>query len=443
MAGFEIDHGSVYTTYKTYTFPILSVGNNASATNPWNHGTGFNLTKQKFNSYCRATDGKIVLNTNFSNLVLRFDVSGSGDDDWAVNDVKAYVNAVDETAHSALTNDITVSAGPYNKGNDFYISVPFSEIVIGGGTLSTSWGDATYFDGSGTNVLTFKGTITASTGTTLSVTGFTGNAPKDLFQNEMTGSISKTFTGITSTETYTFDVFQSPEANVYDISSRNDLASLAGLVNRVGNDCSGKTFRQTQDITCGYDYTPIGYFLSASAQAYFRGTYDGQGHTVSGINISRTGDSFADGYMGLFGYIYHGTVRNVVLASSTFTGFHFIGGIAGMNNGTIRGCISAAAVSRNGKSNCTEYGGIVGTNASYSTVKDCLYTGNTVDAAAPAPSASARASPSAATPPPQVPSTARHSLCPPAMLRSARHSRRTLWNSLTLARTVSPQPSPP
>ena len=46
---------------------------------------------------------------------------------------------------SASTSDITVSAGPYNKGNDFYISVPFSEIVIGGGMLTTSWGDATYF----------------------------------------------------------------------------------------------------------------------------------------------------------------------------------------------------------------------------------------------------------------------------------------------------------
>ena len=258
-----------------------------------------------------------------------------------------------------------------------------------------------------------KGTITASTGTTLSATGFTGNAPKDLFQNAMTGTISKTFTGVTSTETYTFDVFQSPETNVYNISSKNDLASLAALVNRVGNDCSGKTFRQTQDITCGYDYTPIGYYVSNSDNAYFRGTYDGQGHTVSDINISRTGDSQADGYMGLFGYIFNGSiVKNVVLASSTFTGYNYIGGIvgnnygtvencrvestvtiragandasyhggiAGINNGTIRGCISAATVSRNSKSNCTEYGGIAGRNASYSTVKDCLYTGTSVDA---------------------------------------------------------------
>lgn len=185
MAGFEIQKGSAYTgDYKKFTFPVLTVGNNEGHTNPWGHGTDFPLSKQKFNptqqwfsSSTRASDGKIILNTNFNTIVLRFDASGSGEDNWVVNNIIGRVTAVDEIAPVANNNQIIVSPGPYNKGNDFYISVPFSEIVLGRPILNTSWGDATYFGGDGTNVLTFKGTITANAGTTLSVTGSLGFVP--------------------------------------------------------------------------------------------------------------------------------------------------------------------------------------------------------------------------------------------------------------------------
>ena len=184
MAGFEIMKDAPYTEFfKKFTFPVLSVGNNQGHTDPWGYGTDFPLSKQKFNPTARATDGKIVLNTDFNTLVLRFDASGSDKDNWRINDINAYVTAVDETAPAAYNNYITVSPGPYNAGNDFYVSVPFTEIVIGNPTLLTSWGEAYYIDGSGSNVLTFEGTVPADTGTPLSVTGFSGTLPKDLFEN--------------------------------------------------------------------------------------------------------------------------------------------------------------------------------------------------------------------------------------------------------------------
>lgn len=198
MACFEIKKGSKYDTYKTYTFPVKGAGNNASAENVW--GTGFNLSKQKFNTNCRAGDGKLILNTDFNTIVLRFTASGDFGDDWYVKNINAHVTAVDVTPPTVQNDNITVSPGPYNKGNDFYISVPFSEIVLGAPTMKlyTSWGEATYISGSGSNVLTFKGTITADAGTTLSVTGNDGARPCDLFQNYYYSSISKTFTGIVS-----------------------------------------------------------------------------------------------------------------------------------------------------------------------------------------------------------------------------------------------------
>ena len=207
-------------------------------------------------------------------------------------------------------------------------------------------------------------------------------------------------------------VFQSGGTNTYNIGSIHDLRHLADYVNNGGNNCSGLTFRQTRDIVCDDTYTPIGDFGH-----YFSGSYDGQGKTVSDITVTRTGNDFqTDMFVGFFGKVKNSTVQNVVLASSSFTGYNYVGGIVGSNvggtvqncrvessvtikaghdnayylggivgyntdnnvsSGKIIGCISAATVSDNGKNNTREFGGIVGANYD-GTVKDCLYAGTTV-----------------------------------------------------------------
>ena len=219
---------------------------------------------------------------------------------------------------------------------------------------------------------------------------------------------------ITYTDVPLLSIFESDGENAYKIKDKYDLRHLAAYVNNGGNNCSGLTFRQTQDIACDATYVPIGYRFSNSNRSYFKGTYDGQGHTVSGITVSRTGGSEADGCIGLFGYVeYGGTVQNVVLASSTFTGNDKIGGIVGLNwggtvkncrvessvtikagcnnawnhggivgyndSGTIEGCVSAASIVNNGKSSHQFCGGITGRTSS--TIRDCLYTGTTIEAA--------------------------------------------------------------
>ena len=200
-------------------------------------------------------------------------------------------------------------------------------------------------------------------------------------------------------------------ANTYEIATKTDLYRLANIVNVSRNECEGITFIQTQDIVCDAGYTPIGY-QGDNDHAYFHGTYDGQGHTVSGITVTRTGNTSADNFIGLFGYIYGGTVQNVVLANSTFTGYRYVGGIAGeISWGTVRNCrvessvtikvgnspaenfggvvgyfhgsgalmtvcVSAATIENNGLT-CNDCGGISG-DVSYCTLKDCLYIGTSV-----------------------------------------------------------------
>ena len=423
MAGFEIKTGSAYTgDYKKFTFPVLSVGNNEGHTDPWGYGTDFPLSKQKFHNTSRASDGKIILNTNFTTLVLRFDASGSGDDNWHVNNIYAHITAVDETAPAALNDYITVSLGPYNKGNDFYISVPFSEIVLGRPTLNTTWGDATYFEGAGTNVLTFKGTITAVAGTTLSVTGYSGTAPRDLFQNDLAGDISKTFTGIVSTDFVREpigSIAYSTTLGAYEINSVANLNDLAVYVNggtystggeETTHNCEGMTFKMTADIdfqptSAWDDYESLDHNCTAIGKNYspFKGTFDGQGHTISGIR-----NNGYSSYSGLFGD-NEGIVQNVTIANARIAGYTYTGGIVGYNfggtvsnchvahnvairtakkaacdvggivgyndrNGIVTGCTSAAVITCAVTTDCVAFGGIVGNN-SLGTVTGCTATG--------------------------------------------------------------------
>lgn len=422
MAGFEMNTGGTDGTYRNYTFPVTGAGNNASATNPWEHGTAWPLTMQRFNTlnpqlnYC-ATDGRLVLPVNnFNSLVLRLNASGSsGSDKWWAKNVVAHIQAVDATAPTVLDN-YRVSGGRHQKENTFYVSVPFSEIVTVSGTptLSTSWGTLTYVAGSGSNVLTFNGIISNDATGTLSVTGYSGTI-RDLAGNAFSGTISKDFdTALDADYAWSLADFNSMGSNTYEISTKHDLRHLALMVNGNYDLGSKKTFSQTHDIVCDDTYIPIGVYSSlvASVQSRpFFGTYDGQGYTISGITIHRTGYVDADN-IGLFGYIGSGsTVQNVVLAGSTFKGRNNVGGIAGYNKGTISncrvessvsimagtlgasnyggiagtsysatiiGCVSAAVVSNNGYNNCIYYGGIVGIQEDYSALSNCLYTGTTV-----------------------------------------------------------------
>ncbi len=99
--------------------------------------------------------------------------------------------------------------------------------------------------------------------------------------------------------------------------------------------------------------------MGSSENAY-NGTFDGNSNTISGL--------FADSrYMGLFSQVgENGIVKNVGIIGSMFKGSSEIGGIAGVNYGTIEGCyFSGKIVARN-----EAIGGLVGEN--YGTVTNCF-----------------------------------------------------------------------
>ena len=420
MAGFGHHPSSYDGNWSTYTFPVTSQGNNCgTVSNPWGNTIDAKLYDQKFryDSY-RDTDGKLIIPTEFTTLVLRLNASGNNEDNWTCKDVTAKIQAIDGTNPTKIA--VSVNPGRHAKGNTVYVSVAFSEIVTvtGTPTLTTTadnhWGSLTYVDGSGTNVLTFSTTIPQDATGSLNITGLSGTV-KDLAGNSLSGGVTASSVCTLDNDfAYTIDEFQKDGDN-YLIKTHEDLIGLAGYVNG-GGDTNNKTFLQVADIAFAHttnwnnanstenNYTAIGTYNNP-----FLGTFDGQGYTVSGIRIYRGGTSNSDYYQGLFGVVKkNGTVKRVTLSDARITGYHEVGGIAahtyyssiedctvdanvcihavqsntydhggivGYNQaGPVNRCISRATLTVANSSGCKDFGGIVGLNKS-NVITDCIAEG--------------------------------------------------------------------
>lgn len=196
------------------------------------------------------------------------------------------------------------------------------------------------------------------------------------------------------------------------ITTPAELARLAWEVNSTETASKkiyqGWTIKLANDLDMSeHQWDRIG----RSAVYRFLGTFDGQGHTISGL----TTDDETVNTMGLFG-VNMGTVKNLKLAHSVLKGKKYVGAIVGDNRGTVencfigddvtvlaaseqgggivglsnnqsasgsyaatearvKGCVSKAVVS--GGSNV---GGIAGRQTSGS-IYDCLYMGNSITSA--------------------------------------------------------------
>lgn len=148
---------------------------------------------------------------------------------------------------------------------------------------------------------------------------------------------------------------------VFVIKTYEDLCNMSDRVNRGKEDYVTGSYILANDIKA----PDASVFATIGTRSdYFEGTFDGQGHTISGLNIDTDTD-----YVGLFGYST-GTIKNVGVIDSSLSGNNYVGGIAGYNSGTVDNCYNTGTVSG------VDYvGGIVAYNAGGGTVTNCYNTG--------------------------------------------------------------------
>lgn len=175
--------------------------------------------------------------------------------------------------------------------------------------------------------------------------------------------------------------------NPYQIGNREELYWFAGLVNgtleNVKQDASANAILTANIIVNTgvldainkgkvsesdfIEWTPVGTYRAAYA-----GTFNGKGHTISGLYFENINQSC----VGLFGYIgANGKISNVGVLDSYFEFYECGGGVCGMNdNGELQNCSNSSTV-------IGDYGagtgGVCGKNSG-GTVRDCKNTGSVI-----------------------------------------------------------------
>ena len=174
----------------------------------------------------------------------------------------------------------------------------------------------------------------------------------------------------------------------YMIYNKDQLLLLAHRVNgtngETANDYQGKYFKLGADITFDpndltLDEGQSNYEAIGGNMRYFNGKFDGDGHTVSGIRIRKTGSDDANSIQGLFGQIdRRANIHDVHLTDALIKGYYYVGGIVGFNFGTISGCTVT-------NSHITATGEYYGTICGYyydGTLRNNYYHGCTVNGTA-------------------------------------------------------------
>lgn len=174
---------------------------------------------------------------------------------------------------------------------------------------------------------------------------------------------------------------QNNQAIIY---TAQELKEFQESVN-AGNNYEGVTIQLGADIDLSElkdstgaqeSWIPIGN--GSSTKTRFTGTFNGNGHTISNMKITKVpADANSSPYIGLFGYVGEkGTITNLILKDYTISASNSdacIGSMVGNNKGTI------SNISATGNINCNEagkIGGLAGISANGVIKK--VYTGGAI-----------------------------------------------------------------
>ena len=270
-------------------------------------------------------------------------------------------------------------SGLYITGSLMYPN-DYGKLYANGGSVNGDvvLGDKDKSDGpctiTGTGETVFKGKVTVTPDSTIEKGTFNGEVINNgtitggVFNSTVSGS--GIINGGTFNGTPDHITGSGTETDPYQIGTAAGLKWFRDKVNNATKIEDTQICAElTEDIDLnGEAWTPIGIGDAFYARTpSYSGTFDGKGHTIKNLSI----DSSAH-YVGLFGYVYGGTIRNLTVSGSV-KGSEHTGGIAGAaNGGTFENCANQCAV-QGGTT-----GGIIGFATEEGTliVRDCYNVGS-------------------------------------------------------------------
>ena len=220
-----------------------------------------------------------------------------------------------------------------------------------------------------------SGTLVVNNSTATGFADINGGLWNEVKNNVNPAVENFNFTKIIDGRTYVTNGVWINQAGEYEIENANGLVWFGTQVNVKNNSFSGKTVKLLNDITLDKAWEPVGQ----TGATQFRGIFDGQDKTITGLTINAP-ESYSEYYStGLFGWVETGAViKNVKLDGAIINGYHYVGAIAGYMSGSakiqdcevINSTIVADPTKRDTSNgfNGDKIGGIVG----------MIYGGNTV-----------------------------------------------------------------
>ena len=159
---------------------------------------------------------------------------------------------------------------------------------------------------------------------------------------------------------------------IYEIDSQDDWMAFCTSVNG-GNNYSGKTVTLTGNVTVGSEDNPVSgsNYMAGTSDHRFKGTFNGQGNTLTFYYTASTNDAAP------FGYLEGATIQNLHVNGTIQTSAKFAAGIAAHTYGTtsITNCQSSIVVISSVSGDGT-HGGFVGVDESGTlNITGCLFNG--------------------------------------------------------------------
>lgn len=329
-------------------------------------------------SAAKGLKGTLTFDPGTVNIVDQASLAGgaalNGPDTFTAQFISAQLASANVTIDTNNATGANGAAGDINVGANAHIAWSSTSVLTLNAAHDINFASGASVTGTGAGGLVLRadsggtgsGTIHFSGGTQVSLPSgsvdlfynpASNRTPANGGTNPAAGTVNATsYTGTPAAENWSSFVTAGTLRpwflvnNVFDLQNiNNNLAANYALGANINAAATASWNGGTGFVPLGTD----GASGVLNGGVGFAGQFDGLGHVVTGLSITRTLASD----IGLFGFL-SGSVQNVGVVGVAIDGAGDVGGLAGINTGSISGAFATGAVS----GLLSDVGGLVGWN---------------------------------------------------------------------------------